>query len=677
MPWRLSLAALLLPAFLLVASPGCGDEEDSGGGPPVGGQQPRDDGGASDLGPAELDQGTPQPDLGTPDLGEPDLGDPRVCRPAGAVEDGPVGVRYEPDGPFFGRPFPDDLRRDAEGHLELEGFPNPTNSPILTQIIGLIEQQTPGWSANAAAYVTFDGPIFAGSLPADRAATLLPDAGDDLAPLHADGELGDPVPLVLQLHAEGTLFLPPHTLAAMPVPGFPLVGGQRYALVVSTEVLDAECQQLAPASGPLAERIAAAGLSAEGVAGAAVFTPQDVLEPLLRIRDAVDALPPAGPIEIHHEATGGQVELYQGLLPVPNFQAGEPPYLAAGSGGNFVWEGDEPVVQRTEEVRFSLTVPRNEEMPPNGWPWAIYAHGTGGDYESVFNGPAQDLAVRGIAAVGYDQVLHGPRDPTDSPVELTFFNVLNMPAGRDNVLQGGVDALAVQRALEGFELDPEQLEGGAAGKLDPARVVFVGHSQGGITGAPFVAMGTGLSGALFSGTAGLLTITILERDDLEFEVVPGADTYKDMVEHLLEIRGVEELDRLHPVLTLMQTFIEPADTINYAPAFHARAEAARAVPVLVLEGFRDPYSPANGIEAFALAAHTDLVEPVGRTLLGHELLGRAPLTPPVQGNWHGVTAGLSQYPLHGHFPLFDDVACRVRSFDFVAGSLGGDQPTIR
>lgn len=674
MPPRPTLWSLGLVALLLAAPLGCG--EDEGGGVQVGGPQPGADSGAPDAAP---DAGADEPDLTSaePDLGEPDSGPPLGCQPAGEAGTGPVAVRYDPGADFFARPFPDDLRRDAAGRLELEGFPNPTNSPILAQIIGLIEEQTDGWSANAAAYVSFDGPLDPGSLPRDPAATLLPEATIFLAPLDPQGQLGERVPLVLQYHAEATLFLPAHTLAAMPVPGFPLVGGRRYALVVTTKALDAECRPLAAATGAMAERLAEAQLASEEVAGAAVFTPQDVLAQLATIRDAVEALPPAGPIELHHEATGGQVELYQGLLPIPNFQAGDPPYLAAGSGGHFVWEDGQPVVQRTEEVRFSLTIPRNKEMPAGGWPWAIYAHGTGGDYESVFNGPAQDLAVRGVAAVGFDQVLHGPRDPTGSPVELTFFNVLNMPAGRDNVLQGGVDGLAVQLALSGLELTAEETGDGVPLRLDPARVLFVGHSQGGITGAPFVAMGTGLRAALFSGTAGLLTITILEREDLEFEIVPGAGTYKDLVEHLLEIRGVEELDRLHPVLTLMQTFIEPADTINYAPAFHTRAEANRAVPVLVLEGFRDPYSPANGIEAFALAAGTDLVEPVGRELLGHTLEGRTPLAPPVQGNRGGITAGLSQYPLHGHFPLFDDVACRVRSFDFVAGALGDEQPVIR
>jgi len=39
------------------------------------------------------------------------------------------------------------------------------------------------------------------------------------------------------------------------------------------------------------------------------------------------------------------------------------------------------IVQRTEHMRFALTVPSGP-TPLTGWPICIYAHGTGGDYQS-------------------------------------------------------------------------------------------------------------------------------------------------------------------------------------------------------------------------------------------------------------------------------------------------------
>ena len=81
-------------------------------------------------------------------------------------------------------------------------------------------------------------------------------------------------------------------------------------------------------------------------------------------------------------------------------------------------------------------------MPPDGWPVILYAHGTGGDYQT-FVRESLDLRAALIerkgqpptrmAMIGIDQVLHGPRDPSGSNAEITFFNLQNLAAARDNV----------------------------------------------------------------------------------------------------------------------------------------------------------------------------------------------------------------------------------------------------
>jgi predicted esterase len=601
-----------------------------------------------------------------------------ACQPL-AADGERVAVRFDPDGEFFARPFPDDSRLDAQGHPQLADFPNPGGVALLTHLAELTERENTGWANNGALFVTFTGSLHPDSLPATPDASRQPSSSLFLVELADDGTVGPRIPLQIRYQDEATLFLPPHTVAAYPVPGFVLAGGKRHLLAVTTRVRDAACRPLLAATGELAERLTAAGLDPQDLAGAALFTPQDVITPMQKLRDAVDAIDFRAPEGMRHIRTTATYDIYQGSVRIPNFQRGEPPYLTDGSGGDIVWdEAGRPQVQRQEQVRFTLTIPNQAgEMPRDGWPVVIYAHGTGGDYRSVITGVAPELADRGVAALGFDQVLHGLRDPTGSPPELTFFNIFNMVAGRDNVRQGGVDALAFQRLVPRFYVTREMSPTGDAAMLDPDRVAFLGHSQGGLTGAPFVAVAGNLRGAVFSGSSGGMNITILERADLEFAIVPGVTRYKDLVEQLLGIYGQEELDLFHPALTLLQTFIEPADTLGYGPYFHRDRKAGEEVPFLLLEGFLDTMAPAIGAEALAVAAGADLLEPVARDVEGLRLLGREPLTPPCQANWDGITAGLAQYPDDGHFALFDNDDARARSYDFLLSALTSDMPTIR
>src|SRR5439155_452746 len=83
--------------------------------------------------------------------------------------------------------------------------------------------------------------------------------------------------------------------------------------------------------------------------------------------------------------------------------------------------GDAAIVQRTEHMRFSVSVPPGP-TPATGWPICIYAHGTGGNVESfVEDDTAHQLAGEGIAVISTDQVLHGPRNPGGDPAS-AFFN---------------------------------------------------------------------------------------------------------------------------------------------------------------------------------------------------------------------------------------------------------------
>src|SRR6185503_4314156 len=142
-----------------------------------------------------------------------------------------------------------------------------------------------------------------------------------------------------------------------------------------------------------------------------------------------------------------------------------------------------------------------------GWPIAICQHGTGSTYTSfVTDGTANELAKQGIATIATDQVLHGLRNPGGNP-ELAFFNFTNIYAARDNSLQGAADGFSLMRLALALSFS----DGSRTISFDPARVYFFGHSQGGLTGPGFVAFEPSVSGAVLSGTGGLLYLALLNK----------------------------------------------------------------------------------------------------------------------------------------------------------------------
>jgi len=281
-----------------------------------------------------------------------------------------------------------------------------------------------------------------------------------------------------------------------------------------------------------------------------------------------------------------------------------------------------------------------------------------------------------------EQVLHGPRNPgCDATsagyaacVATDFFNFANPYAARDNARQGGADLLQLMLVAQQLQIsaaiDPEHI----VPTLDPGHIAFLGDSQGGITGAPFVAAEAQLTGAAFSSTGGLFTETILARQ--------SPVDFKSQLETQLGIAGTESLDAFHPALALMQTFLDPGDPINYAKALQLAPLAAGPHDLLVLEGMQDAVVPLPSIEALAAAAQL----PIGGTPLHQSpaflaaQLGVLPL--PVTGNVPlvgGARAG-ALLQLGGTSDdasvLFNDPVANCQVMKFLKSSLGGAGATI-
>jgi hypothetical protein len=588
---------------------------------------------------------------------------------------------------FFAHPWPSDARRD-DTRLFLAGFPNPTASRTLDEYLTTIAASTTRYSRVAAIYASFSGPIDATRLPETARGATTASATVQLVDVDPRSpERGRRIPIDVRASAAATTYLPEHHLIAMPPFGVVLRPATTYALVVTDGLLDADGAPLVRARAfaralqggcaddavttafaPLRAAIDAGLVDGARLVGGTVFTTQDVIAEIQALQRSVDAVPlPAiegltalrGTANAHH---------LTGELDLPSFQHGRPPFESRGDGGAFARGADGLfTVHHQERAGVAFAIPRRLEMPEGGWPVVVFAHGTGGSARDALDGTiGEQLTRSGIAVVGYDGVLHGPRDPTGAAPDLRFFNFFNVEAARDNVRQGAADNALIARLVTGDLELPGDLVGSAQPvRFDASRLGYVGHSQGGLVGAPYVAMDPKLKTAVFSGTSGILIITLLQRRD--------PVDFLGLLRTVLGMPSSEVVDRFHPVLSLMQTFIEPADPIAYGPAYLDSPPGGAPRDVLFVEGFKDFASPAEGHEALAAASRAPLAPTHHRNPLASDLLGIQPIAAPVKENAVAgsgrATIGLIQYPEQTHFPIYDDADAKARYLAFIRSGL--------
>jgi hypothetical protein len=605
-------------------------------------------------------------------------------------------------GGFFDWPWPSDLRLGPDGTPDLDGFPNPRFVDLLDAYLTAIEARQPGYSTNGAVYFRFSRTVDLASVPAEPAATTAAGASVFLVDVDpASPTRGERHPCIVEYEDRQTLFWPGQTLTIRPVPGIPLAGGRTYAAVVLRGVRPAEGgtfardddfeaalgtggddaivrlrDHLAPALAVLEE----AGVARDDVLSLSVFTTQDPTAIGFAVRDWLrdEASPHAVPtFDGWAAGTGGRgiVEV-TGRYTAPIFQEGEVPYTAEGGAITLGADGA-PIVHGTYEARFALTVPVGSTVPPDGYPLVLYSHGTGGDYRSfIADGTAALLAAEGYAVMGIDQIHHGTRNPTDLGPEILFFNLNNPDAVRFNTLESAIDIVQQARAARAMEVP--DLVGGITGgpiRIDPDRLYFFGHSQGGLVGPLFLGIDDSVEGGVVSAGGGLIAYALLEKE----EPLSIPDVVRAALNlgagNTAAVFAEEGFDFDHPVITLLQGWIDPSDPVNYGTyAFATPRPGFRPKSILSTEGLMDAYVSPGSIEALAVSMRVPLLEPVSRPVPAYALLGIPAMGPAVSLNVAdgAATAGLLQFPMDGHFAVFrnDSAKARIRGFfaSFAAGA---------
>jgi hypothetical protein len=324
-----------------------------------------------------------------------------------------------------------------------------------------------------------------------------------------------------------------------------------------------------------------------------------------------------------------------------------------------------PALVAVESIPVTFVLPAGPPPSAAGYPIAVVAHGLGSSRHALLTF-AEPLTAAGFAAVAIDADTHGSRrDPRDVENNfgpflpdfagerdmadgfgdrtglLTTFDFLeglrNMSGARDAIRQSVLDFSRVIQLLRSPDLDLRALSGAYGGRvprLDTTRIAYLGESFGTIVGGVLAAVEPTVDlYVLDVAGAGMLDLALCNAPGLATVVLPLSSV----------IFGIEgRMDRFHPAIGIMQSLIDAADPLTYAPhILRDRLEVGGSTlgprHVVVIEVVGDEVIHNLATESLARAMGLQVLSP-GDTMPP----GLAPVESPAAGNVDGQTGVMIQ-----------------------------------
>ncbi len=630
-----------------------------------------------------------------------------------------------PSDDFFALPFPNDARL-KNGKLDMKNFPRPGVGLLgldsVDRYIKAIEADVNGASARPTVFMRFSRSPQIAQLESEgtvRVVNLTPGSpayGLEVSQVwrFSSGGAGT---------GTGSRYICPRYLA-LRISG-QLDAGGTYAVVVKGPLADGTNQAFVQDSdfaamlgvtAPADPELAAAWtshaplrtwvadprseLTPATVLGGTVFTVQKTEDPIKGLRTAVQTAPApnlavktlvkcgeaASPCDdgvttaekqrgCLAPPVGAAFDEYQGLVTLPVFQKGTKPYEGPEQGGVIEYEPTTgaAVIQATEDVCFSLTVPKGS-MPAAGWPVVVYAHGTGGSYLSGRTTWAQDfaagVAVGGdpvpVAMISYDGALHASRKGVSTRnVDELVFNFLNPVSARDTTLQGAADLFAMAKVTEAYAQ--------AGVKFDPAKLYLYGHSQGANAAAVAAGFDPRYKTVVLSGAGGYLSLSLATKQ----KPVDIKGALPLLLSDQITYASPDPIlwPEYNPLISVLQMYFDRSDPVNFVQRIvRAPLMDVGAKHLLHIYGQNDTYSPDPTQQELGLAAG---VASVGPPLVPHADL---PITPaPATANLGGFTAvqvQLAPVAYDGHFVSTQNPKGREAVLQMFVTAARSTVPTI-
>jgi hypothetical protein len=296
-----------------------------------------------------------------------------------------------------------------------------------------------------------------------------------------------------------------------------------------------------------------------------------------------------------------------------------------------------PASTGPERIPLFVSVPFGTK-PPGGWPVVIFQHGITGDRTNLL-GLASTLGLARFVGVAIDLPLHGVVDDghvlfagyadgpgvvrercfgldlwtenDDGDFELGedgiadssgahFVQLEHLRTTRDHLKQAVSDLLHLRTVLGQIDLDGDGLP-----DLDTARVSFVGHSLGAITGVLYLPFAEAASefGSFVSATLGMPGggLAALLAASEKF----GPDIEEGLAEQGIA-KGSAEFDAF---LDVAQAVVDSADPVNHAAALVASGLPLHLIEVVGEEGLSPPdQTVPNAVDGWPLSGTDPLIE---------------------------------------------------------------------
>jgi hypothetical protein len=538
---------------------------------------------------------------------------------------------------FWDLPFPSDLRLNGDGTIDLTGFPNPRNVPLVEKLL-IDARVRHGFPEMPVAYFRFRDPP-----PARSADDVIPAAATSDAFLvdvdPASPERGTMVPVVAQTFpVDG--FAPANLVGVAPRPGFVLAPHTTYAVVLRQSFapgVDPAPDFATLADGgtpggdrggaahdlyqPLWDTLATLAVDPHDVLVATVFTTGDEVQVLYDRTEAIRAAHDAVIADLHVDPVDGAshdgfCEIV-GTVTLPQFQVGTQPF---DQDGEFVLDADGTPEQQGEmTVPMTISLPL-ATMPASGFPLYQFFHGSGGHSSDVVDlgrvttpggsptvgeGPAFVVAKQGIAAAGDALPLNPERLPGAGDTE--YLNINNLAAFPYTFQQGAIEQRLFLDALLALRIDPaavtdlDQCEARGLAlpssattyQFDPGKLVAGGQSMGGMYTNMIGAVEPRFGALVPTGAGGFWNLMVLETT-----LVPGAGALLAAAYQTDEL----QLTFMYPGMHLLGMAWEIAEPMVSMSRL-ARRPLPGTTPRSVYEpvGYDDIYFPTEIYDAAALA----------------------------------------------------------------------------
>lgn len=315
---------------------------------------------------------------------------------------------------------------------------------------------------------------------------------------------------------------------------------------------------------------------------------------------------------------------------VPDGQGGFVPNPFAG--GSITYANKLPQKTGEETTPLLVSLPKNS-VCPKPYPVMIFQHGITSDRTAMLGIAdtmasactaviSMDLPLHGIAAdnqvhqglmalgkpgifagyapgglrertFGVDYVVNATSAPgQDGMADASgahFINLQNLLVSRDNVRQGVLDLLALEKEVPNMDIDND-----GTPDFNGNNISFMGHSLGGIVGSDYLALSPNVKQGVLATTSGSIA-----------QMLNGSPTFGPVIRGGLSASTGIPIDDpafqsevLGPFLFAAQTVVDPVDPVNYATM-----ALANNIPTLGIQIQGDTVVP-NQVANAPLAGNT-------------------------------------------------------------------------